>query len=101
MNDDRRSSIDNYGARGSGRTTRQLLALPQGGMFIVLNRNMLDYTKHLAYFLKRPDIQFITIENLQLLRGRKLSALELDHAVWPSRRYYDEYLILQHTLVNK
>lgn len=73
------------GERGSGRTTRQLLAAPQGAYFVCPNRNeALYYTARLADHLGRRDIVLCDpdwISSPNRWYGKTFSAVILDHAV--------------------
>jgi hypothetical protein len=80
------------GERGSGRTTRQLLAAPHGAHFICPNHNNAQfYTARLADHLGRKDIvlcdpDWITSNRW---RGIPLTAVILDHATRLTARQAD------------
>ena len=83
------SSIsDDFGDRGSGRTTRQLRGTAEHGVYIVLNVAMRRYTEHLARSVGRADVRVMLLETAssygwEKLRGvRGLNAVTLDHACW-------------------
>lgn len=68
--------------RGTGRTTAQMKALPQKGVFVSCNERCVYYDKNLARKINRPDIQivppsWITSERWQ---GCEYTAIEVDHA---------------------
>ena len=73
--------------RGTGRTTRQILAAPQRAYFVAPTRAAAGYTRHLAAFLRRPDIHietpdFVTDERY---RGLTRGSVILDHAIFDLR----------------
>lgn len=68
--------------RGTGRTTKQILAAPQGAVFVWTNA-YLSYPKHLAFSLGRQDLLIVPplwLEHPGGYIGRKLTGLVLDHA---------------------
>lgn len=71
--------------RGSGRTSEQLTNAPMHSVFIT-PPNDRGYTKRLAAFIGRPDIEVVGPEwiNNHRWRGRGLTGLVIDH-------YYAEY----------
>ena len=67
--------------RGTGETTRQMKALPIGGLFISCQHTSVDYDKRLAQFIGRPDIIVVppTFVTDQTWRGRNYPGLAVDH----------------------
>lgn len=79
----------NFG-RGSGRTTRQLLALPQGGWYFYYGSDL--YYKNLCRELNRTDIILKPYTDLRYphkFHGWEITGFDIDHAVnsrketWP------------------
>lgn len=83
--------------RGSGITTRQIKAAPEGAVYVCLS-GALDYTKHLAHALGRHDIRVVSAEWLRspdlVIRARHVPGV-IDHAVMDTTRFTDaqKYLI--------
>lgn len=74
----------NDSQRGTGRTTAQMRAAPQGALFIWCNEHT-DYPKRLARQLGRTDLviepaSVLDSGNYRRLLGRKFSDIVLDHA---------------------
>ena len=66
--------------RGTGITTRQMLAAPQGSIYIWCNSS-LDYPRHLAAHLGRQDLQIYSPQWLEHgWVGYKFSSVILDHS---------------------
>lgn len=67
--------------RGTGRTTNQLKALPEGGVFIWLHGDLF-YPKQLCYFLKREDIKVVSPEWVMgdSWLGQEFTGVDVDHA---------------------
>jgi hypothetical protein len=67
--------------RGTGRTTRQLLALPLRSGYVVCHRQQKAYVLHLADHLGRADVRVFCVDDLhkEAMRGLEFSVLELDH----------------------
>ena len=67
--------------RGDGETSRQMLAAPQGAVF-VWNNNHIAYAKALARRLGREDLVVVRLEWLtgNAWRGTTLTGLVIDHA---------------------
>lgn len=67
--------------RRTGRTLRQLQAMPQHGLYIWCSPD-LSYPQALALHLHRSDIQIHSTVALtsQLLLGKTYSAIIIDHA---------------------
>jgi hypothetical protein len=61
------------GGRGSGKTTRAMVAAPKGAVFVWVNHH-LDYPKHLAKFLGRDDLKIVSPEWIE---DRHWAGLEL------------------------
>lgn len=72
-----------HGGRGSGRTSAQLRALPDGAIFLVAHRPMADYCRALLRHLGR-DPRSITFVTAGLSRaamfGRRVGCWGVDHA---------------------
>lgn len=70
-----------YGERGTGRTTRQMLAAPFGALFVWANERV-DYPKFLSCALERSDL---IIKSPRALEGGRLAGIDypgvvIDHA---------------------
>lgn len=67
--------------RGTGRTLKQMLAAPQGALFVWCNSH-LEYPRNLARDNGREDLKIISIERLRndSLLGIELRGLVIDHA---------------------
>lgn len=67
--------------RGTGRTTRQMRELPQGGIFVVAHAPMRSYARALAQHLGRPDIRVETIYWFKGVgwRGLRPTGVAVDH----------------------
>lgn len=65
--------------RGSGKTTRAMLAAPKDAVFIWVNHH-LDYPKRLAKYLGREDLQIVSPNWLSDKRwqGCRFIAIEVD-----------------------
>lgn len=70
--------------RGSGRTARQLAALPDGSIFVVPNMKMAGYCQGLLRWIGRAPtaIQFVTPQNYHRFEGASAPAIDVDHAYW-------------------
>lgn len=69
--------------RGSGRTTRQLAALPDGGVYLVHTRAMASYCQGLLQQIgrERNAVTFVTAGlREQDVWGRRIVAWDVDHA---------------------
>lgn len=68
-------------ARGTGATTIQMLHAPEGAVY-VWAAEALSYPKHLAHSLGRNDLEIVAPSWLSWdrWRGRRLSAIVVDHA---------------------
>ena len=64
--------------RGTGRTTRQMLAAPLSAHFIWHN-NELSVPKELARFLGREDLRIVGPSWLDNCRGLRPTGVVLDH----------------------
>jgi hypothetical protein len=62
-----------FGGRGSGKTTRAMLAAPHGAVFIWCSPH-LDYPTQLAKHLKRDDLKIVSPE---WMIDRRWAGLEL------------------------
>lgn len=69
--------------RGSGRTSRQLAALPDGGVYLVHTHAMVRYCQGLLQHLgrARDSITFVTADLTErAIWGRRVVAWAVDHA---------------------
>ncbi|MEP2871484.1 MAG: hypothetical protein ABJP02_04980 [Parasphingorhabdus sp.] len=67
--------------RGTGRTTRSLKRVPDGGYFILRSMRMADYCRGILFHLGRDpkSVQFVPLTRSEIsLRGRS-EAFEVDH----------------------
>ena len=92
--------------RGSGRTTRQLRALPIGAVFVSCNEQCVHYDKRLARFLNRGDIMVVAPNWIvkQRWQGQEFAAIEVDHAYAPRSRHTEmfyHYLLCAKTRIWK
>lgn len=92
--------------RGSGRTTRQLRALPIGAVFVSCNEQCVHYNKRLARFLNRGDVIVVAPEWIvnQRWQGREYTGIEVDHAYAPRSRHTEvfyHYLSYAKTRIRK
>ena len=55
--------------RGSGRTIAAMTYAPYGSLYIVRNHGDIVAAKHLAYSLKRMDLNIRTIHDIDGVRG--------------------------------
>lgn len=74
-------SRDDYGDRGTGRTTKQMQAAPFGALFVWAN-DRVDYAKFLSCALERNDL---IIKSPRALEGSRLAGIDyagvvVDHA---------------------
>lgn len=70
--------------RGTGRTTKTLRDLPEGGWFVAHNMQGAEYALRIARdVLKRTDIRFLTLADFSWppdrIRGLRFPALAMDH----------------------
>lgn len=67
--------------RGSGHTTRQMVAAPKGAVFVWVNSH-LQYPRDLKYFLGREDLILVSPDWLvdERWRGNEYSGIVIDHA---------------------
>lgn len=78
--------------RGTGRTTKQLMALPLRAGYIVQHWQELEHTKRLAQHLGRQDVRLFTRDDIDhRMNGLEFSVLELDHACDLSDRQRAQY----------
>ena len=69
--------------RRTGRTTAQLVALPDGGVFLVHSRDHVDYCRHLLRKAGRcPNtaIRFATKDSYRHFIGARFEHFDIDHA---------------------
>jgi hypothetical protein len=78
--------------RQTGKTTRQMQALPTGAVFVWVSNN-LDYPKALARHLRRDDLQVVGPGWLTsgAWHGVELAGLDLDHAAALDGRQLEHY----------
>jgi hypothetical protein len=69
--------------RGTGKTTKLLKATPQGGIFVVQNKWMTQYLQQWIKMNGREndEIQVISVEDLDQLRGMRPRPMAIDHCV--------------------
>ena len=67
---------------GTGRTTRQMEALPIGGVFISCCHSTVYYNRQLVRKLNRPDIAVVSPAWVtgMIWQGRFYTGIALDHA---------------------
>lgn len=90
-----------YSARGTGRTTKQMLDAPQGAVFVWCNSDTY-YPKALARKLGRIDLRvqplsWLTHKNVV---GRRFTGFVLDHAI-PKRLDKDAVDAMQYVLTHR
>ena len=75
-------SDPNFGYRGTGRTTRQMLAAPLKAVYVCVNeQDTRRYARELARKINRGDLELVGPSWLgDKWEGRILSGLVLDHA---------------------
>lgn len=66
--------------RGSGRTTKQMLEAPIASIFVWPVPRSLDYARHLAHHLNRTDLEIISPDGLERLKGTRRRSIIVDHA---------------------
>ena len=68
--------------RGTGRTTRQMEALPIGGVYISCHHASVYYDKNLTRKINRPDITVVPPSwvTSMIWQGRTYTGIALDHA---------------------
>ena len=84
----------NTQGRGSGRTTRQLQALPHGGWFFY--KGSQQYMEHVRAAIRRPDILLklaSTLKDYSQYHGYAISGFDVDHYVY--EHPYDNWEILE------
>ena len=70
--------------RGTGKTTEQMQQAPPRAIYLWLNASTY-YPKKLARELRRNDLEIMSINEFvqgEKFRGRRLSAVVVDHAVY-------------------
>lgn len=92
--------------RGTGRTTRQMQAMPQKGIFISCNHACMYYDIQLTRKLNRTDIRVVGPDWVTGMswQGHTYSAIVLDHAypdVNPRNRFFYNYFNQALTRVTK
>lgn len=77
-------AINDLGARQSGRTYRQLEALPEGAIFLVHSMAFAGYCRNLLRKMGRSyrSIRFATPNNFRVFEGARAPAFAVDHAFW-------------------
>lgn len=70
--------MNTNGARGSGRTTRVMLAAPKGAYYVWCNDNIL-YPRLLARHLGRDDLVIVPQSFIRMMRGMRAECV-VDHA---------------------
>lgn len=73
---------------GSGTTTAQLRALPDGAIYVVPFRAHIEYCKRLLHHLGRDSeaVVFVTLDELECHRPRsRATTLAIDHSIWDWR----------------
>jgi hypothetical protein len=90
--------------RGHGFTTLQMQRAPQGALFIWPAQNSINYARSLAAKLGRGDLEIVPPSILEgggvRLRGKRYSAVVLDHACEPSPEEYELLRELRPALVH-
>lgn len=84
--------------RGTGKTTRAMLAAPQNAVFVWVNHH-LDYPKALAAFLKRDDLQIVSPNWLideQRWMAKTFTALVLDPDTRLDNRQWEKWHMAKH-----
>jgi hypothetical protein len=66
--------------RGSGLTTRQILAAPENGVYVALDPGNLIYTRNLARSLERGDLKLVVPSWLARNWRGLTSPVTVDHA---------------------
>lgn len=68
--------------RGSGRTSRQLAALPDGSFYLVPNRPHASHCERLLLDMGRPrtSIRFVTAQDTCAMLGVRPVEWDVDHA---------------------
>ena len=76
--------------RGTGRTTRQMLAAPIGALFVSCHVGALDYDRRLARKHGREDLKIVPFSYINGRRymGLKLYSVVVDHAARLSKEEF-------------
>ena len=85
--------------RQTGRTRAQMQDAPQKAVFVWCN-NQLHYPRCLAVEIERTDLEIVGVSWLEghNARGRRLSAIVLDHACDLTERQRAHYRDLQNRI---
>ena len=88
--------------RGTGRTTRQMLAAPQGAVFVSAHAGSVSYDKALALKHGRSDLKIVAPDWFSGGRwtGLRLTGIVIDHATQMTEQR-QEYLQMALTRVRK
>jgi hypothetical protein len=90
--------------RGSGRTARQLAALPDGAVYLVHSQQLADYCKGILRSAGRriSTVTFATPGNFRSFEGARFTALDVDHAYFElaSARGREAYDFLRLTVLH-
>lgn len=85
--------VSSKGPRGSGRTYQQIETAPEGALFIWAFGGSISYPKGIAERLNRTDIEIVCASRAldgRFFRGRRWSAVIMDHACRPNEGRYEE-----------
>jgi hypothetical protein len=66
--------------RNTGETTRQMQGAPIGAIFVVPHEGAMLYSRKLAHFLGRKDIQLVTIYDVEKVARGTRRMIIVDHA---------------------
>lgn len=64
--------------RGTGRTTAQMKAAPEGAVYVWCSKYSLDYPRQLSTDIGRSDLMIIAPEQIENLRGTRCNIV-IDH----------------------
>lgn len=78
--------------RGTGRTTKQMREAPAGAVF-VWNNDHLEYPRHVARVIGRPDLKIIGPRGLDRIRP-PLAGIVVDHAASLSHQQHALFMQL-------
>ena len=89
--------IPNHSDRQTGRTTRQMLAAPQGATFVWRN-SRLSYPRQLASDLGRNDLIIRPLSWLSFrnVRGRPFAYVDMDHSITEAMLNSEQLEVLNH-----
>lgn len=91
---------DHPALRGTGRTTRQLAGLPDGGVYVVAHQPSTQHCKALLVDVlgRRSDaVRFVTLEQVRhsALRGlSRTTPIDVDHHAWHVARCDERQAVL-------